>query len=240
MSLSACFDTLEVPTRTITVYAPPPRPTIVDRLASETNLDAVTYRSLPAVSAADDAFVVVHEDDAFAVAIGLDGVRQLFEPSIHDPWTDDHDRAFRRATEVFGSTVWHALERRQLLAVSREIETRAWRIGDGTLRVGFQRADALAAMAPMYDRLGRETSLDIHVYVADEWGRPDLPSVEVHAEAGDEIGAFWFLAFDGAGDELWTSGLLAREIDDDTYEGYWTDDDRLVATLERAIVETAG
>lgn len=238
MALGACFDRLEVPTRTLTVYAPPPRPDLVDRLDRECAVDEVTYRSLPDATT-DDAFLVLREDGDFAAAIGLDAVSSFFEPTIGAPWSDAlDDVAFRRTIEVFESTVWHALERRQLLAISRLIENRAWRIAGGTLRVGFQGAEPLRAMAPVYARLAGETALDVHVYVADAWDRPEIPGVRIHAEAADEIGSYWFLTFDGDGDQLWTCGLLARECDGGTYEGYWTDDVRLVATFERAVLET--
>ena len=309
MTLSAYFDRLEVPTRTVTVYAPPPRPAIVDRIASETGVDAVDYRSLPAAAATDPGFLVVREgersessemragdaesersedsddasgatasekrhasregersessearagakrhasreDETFVVAVGLEAVREFLEPPIVDPWADadaagdDVDGTYRRVIDAFESTVWRALDRRQLLAISREIESRAWRVGSGTLRVGFQRSAALEAMAPVYVRLAGETELDVRVYVADDWDRPSIPGVTVSDDAGPEIGSFWFLAFDGGGDELRTGGLVARECDADagagtgTYEGYWTDDPDRVAQLEQAIRES--
>lgn len=240
MTLTDCFERLEGPTRTITVYAPSPRPALVDRLETETGVASVDYRALPESTAASQSFLVVHEDGDFAAAISLEAMQEFFDPPIHEPWADALDEAvYRSVVDVFTSTVWHALERRQLLAISREIENRAWRIGSGTLRVGFQRSGALEAMAPMYDRLATETALDVHVYVDDAWDRPSISGVTIHAEAGGEIGSYWFLVFDGDGDELWTSGLLARERDDGTFEGIWIDDTHLVALLERAVVTAA-
>ncbi|QSW98342.1 DICT sensory domain-containing protein [Haloterrigena alkaliphila] len=240
MTLSEYFDRLEAPARTVTVYAPPPRPDLVDRIATETGIDAVDYRELPEATRDDQGFLVVREDDAFVAAIGLPAVREFLEPPIVAPWAEGgDDSSYRRVIEVFETTVWSALERRQLLAISREIESRAWRVGSGTLRVGFQRAAALEAMVPVYVRLAGESSLDVHVYIADDWDRPSVPGVTIHADAGSEIGGYWFLTFDGSGDQLWNSALLARERDADSFEGYWTDDAHLVATLERAILECA-
>ena len=266
MTLSDYFDRLEAPARTVTVYAPPPRPAIADRLEEEAGIDAVDYRALPATAAAEEGFLVVRQgngtasggescedergessgkrpeaqrhasdDGDFVAAIGLEAAREFLEPPIVAPWTETDDGSYRRVIEVFEATVWRALDRRQLLAISREIETRAWRVGSGTLRVSFQRAAALEAMAPVYVRLAGESALDVHVYVADEWDRPSIPGVTVHADAGPEIGAFWALAFDGGGDELRTGGLIARERADGTFEGYWTDDPALVAELEAAL-----
>lgn len=262
MTLSEYFDRLEAPTRTVTVYAPPPRPAIVDRIERETGVDAVDYRSLPAAAAPDQGFLVVREgeqrhascederrgpsgnrhasrengDGDFVAAIGLEAAREFLEPPIVAPWAEtDADDSYRRVIEVFQATVWRALDRRQLLAISREIEDRAWRVGSGTLRVSFQRAAALEAMAPVYVRLAGESTLDVHVYIADDWERPSIPGVTIHADAGPEIGEFWAITFDGDGDELRTSGLIARERADGTFEGYWTDDAALVAELEDAL-----
>ena len=239
MTLTACFDRIEAPTRSITVYAPPPQPELVDRLAREVGVESVTYRSLPEMTATEQAFLVVREDDAFVAAIGLEAVREFLEPPIYEPWADDLEAAaYRRMIDVFESAVWRGLDRRRLLAVSREIENRAWRVGSGTLRVGFQRATALEAMVPVYARLAAETALDIHVYIDDDWERPSIPGVTIHADGGDEIGSFWALAFDGGGDQLWTSGLLATETDG-VFDGFGADETRLVARIERAILESA-
>ncbi|WP_126663069.1 DICT sensory domain-containing protein [Haloterrigena salifodinae] len=248
MTLSDYFDRLEAPARTVTIYAPQPRPAIADRIETETGVDTVDYRSLPAAATTKEGFLVVREvaektsdepasaeDGEFVAAIGLEAAREFLEPPIVAPWAETDDGAYRRVIEVFEATVWQALDRRQLLAISREIEARAWRVGSGTLRVSFQRAAALEAMAPVYVRLAGESTLDVHAYVADEWDRPSIPGVTVHADAGPEIGTFWVLAFDGGGDELRTGGLIARERADETFEGYWTDDATLVAELEDAL-----
>lgn len=238
MTLSACFAQIDPPTRTVTIYAPQPQPDVVDWF--QIGVDAVDYRSLPDMTAAGQSFFVIHEDDAFVAAIGLEAAREFLEPPISEPWADALDDAsYRRLIEVFESTVWHTLERRQLLAVSRVIENRAWQANSGTFRIGFQNAAALAAMEPVYARLAMESALDIHVYIADDWDRPSIPGVTIHADGGDEIGSFWVLAFDGDGDPLRTSGLIARERDVGGFEGLWTDDTQLVARLEQALREAA-
>ncbi len=234
MTLSTCFTRLEPPTRTVSIYAPQPQPDIVDWF--QTGVDAVDYRSLPDETAASQSFFSIHEDETFVAAVSLDSAREFLEPPIYEPWTDAFDdAAYRRLIDVFESTVWRSLDRRQLLAVSREIETRAWNVGSGTLRVGFQQATALEAMAPAYARLAAETALDIHVYITDDWNRPSIPGVTIHTNGGDEIGSFWVLAFDGDGDPLRTSGLIARERADSGFDGLWTDETQLVARLERAL-----
>lgn len=234
MTLSNCFTRLEPPTRTVTIYAPQPQPDVVDWF--QTGVDAVDYRSLPDETAASQSFFSVHEDEAFVAAVSLESAREFLEPPIYEPWADAFDDAtYRRLIDVFESTVWRSLERRQLLAVSREIETRAWHVGSGTLRVGFQHAAALEAMTPIYARLAAETALDIHVYIADAWDRPSIPGVTIHTNGGNEIGSFWVLVFDGDGDPLRASGLLARARSDGEFDGLWTDETQVVARLERAL-----
>lgn len=240
MTLSDLFDRLEGPHRTVTGYAPDPPTDVLDWLETGAAIDDVDYRSLPDAATADRGFLVVREDGEFVAALGLEVAREFLEPPIHDPWADAlEDATYRHVIEVFDATVWHTLDRRQLLAVSREIENRAWRAGDGTLRVGFQRAGALEPMVPVYTRLARETALEIHVYIDDDWTRPSIPDVTVHSCVADEIGEFWFLSFDGTGEELQASGLLARERDPGAFEGIWTDDVRLVEALEREVESVA-
>ncbi|SDJ90380.1 DICT sensory domain-containing protein [Natronorubrum texcoconense] len=240
MSLSAYVDRYTRPNRSIVVYAPPPRPAVVDRLEAEIGVEDVEHRTLPSVTAASQAFLVVREDAEFVAAVGLDAVREFLEPPVYDPWDERVDETtYRRVIDIFESTVWHDLDRRRLLAVSREIENRAWRVGSGTLRVGFQRADALEKMVPVYNRLAAESALEIHVYIDDEWDQPSIPGVTIHPDSGDEIGSCWFLVFDGDGDELWNSALLATETDPGVFDGFWVDDTRQVAALERAVLESA-
>lgn len=240
MILSDYMEQLEEPTRTITVYAPPPRPDLVDWIATETTIESVNYRSLPETTATSQSFLVIHENDEFCAAISLEAAQEFRTPPIYDPWDDAlEDASYQRVIDIFSTTVWNDLDRRQLLATSREIESRAWRVGNGTLRVGFQRAAALEAMVSVYTRLAAETALDIHIYIDDSWDQPSVPGVTIHTDAGDEIGSFWTLVFDGNGDKLWTSGLLARELDSGAFEGVWIDDTQLVATLEHAILESA-
>lgn len=236
MTLSDFVDRIDGPARTVSVYAPPPEPNLVERLRTETTVDGVEYRPLPAVTADEQAFLVVRESDEFVAAIDLESVREFLEPPIYDPWADAlGDASYRAVVDVFETTVWTDLDRRQLLAISREIENRAWQVGSGTLRVGFQRSDALEAMAPVYGRLAAESTLNVHVYIDGDWDRPSIPDVRIHTDGGPEIGSVWFLAFDGDGDELWTSGLVAREHDSGGFEGVWVEDVWCVAMLDRAI-----
>ncbi|MFC6785157.1 DICT sensory domain-containing protein [Halobaculum halobium] len=124
------------------------------------------------------------------------------------------------------------MRRRSLLAVSREIEDRAHRVGTGTLRASFQRFSAFRPQVGVYSYLAADTDLSVHVHGVDDWDVPPIPGVRYHA-VDDELERFWVLAFDG-GDEGQACGLVARE-DSDGYTGFWTDDAAIVAEIAAAV-----
>ncbi|WP_306057351.1 DICT sensory domain-containing protein [Natronococcus wangiae] len=252
MTLREFLDRFERTRRTITVYAPVPQPDIVEQF--EIRTVSVTHTPLPKV-ARDEGFLVIRDEDGFAASIGIEEVREFLEPPIYRPWDEAFaDAEYRILLEILDDTVWYSLERRQLLATSREIENRAWRVGEGTLHVGFQRLSLLRHQLPIYERLAEETDLEIHVYggADDSSANPDGMTIHVVDGAdergdddgsddsgpdGDEIGDFWLLAFDGGGDERQACALLAEERNPDEFAGFWTYDpavvDEIVTYLER-------
>lgn len=236
MTLSDVFDRLDHPRRTITVYASAPQPDVTAQF--ETRGTTVGYCSLP--DETDQGFLVVRDVDGFAGSIGLDEVHEFLEPPIYRPWDAAFvDAPYRTLLELLDTTLWQSLDRRQLLATTREIEDRAWRVGRGTLRVGFQRLSAMRAQLPVYARIANETALEIHVYGSDDWDPPSLPGLTVHTDPGDEIVQFWFLAFDGGPNDRQACGLVAEERDPGSFAGFWTYDAGLVGEIARQVHETA-
>lgn len=227
MSLADLMTRFEARPVSITIYSSSSEPVIVDWLESR-HVD-VGRRRIP-VSA--DPFLVVRESGAFLASVPIETVRELLEPTISRPW----DEAFVSATyrvlfDVLAGTVLSSLDRRQLLAVTREIEHRAWTVGAGTLHVGFQSLSAMTEQVPVYGRLATETDLEIHVYGTADRKLPIVPNVTVHVESAGEIGEYWFLAFDGGETDVEgeVCALLAEEVSPDVYQGFWT--------YERARVE---
>ncbi len=203
----------------VTVYAPEPFDRLGDLFAAR-NV-SVAHRPYP-----DDGtggFVVVRRDGAFRGALALDSVRASLSPPVRPPG-GSRDESFRRFMDLFEGTGFAATDRRQLLATTREIEDRAWRVGRGTLYVGFQSPDALAAQRSVYERLGRREDLAVHLYVAAEWDRPAIPGVTVHASDAGEVGTVWFVAFEGGGTDENKCALLAEERAPGEYRGVWTYD----------------
>lgn len=81
-------------------------------------------------------------------------VERLLSPPIVRPETyEGLSPAYRALFEVLDGTVYTSMARREPLAVSREIEDRAYRVGSGSLDVGFQRLSNYRSQVPAYCRL---------------------------------------------------------------------------------------
>ena len=234
MSLVDFLDAVERRRKTLVVYAPAEETDVVEQFS--TRNVSVEYEPLPDGGPA--GFVTVREDDDFVGSIGLPELREILDPPIRRPWNPAAD-AYGALYEVLDETLFATFDRRQLLAAAREIENRAWRVGRGTLRVGFQALSALRAQVPVYERLAAETDLEIHLYGRADWDPPPLPDVTVHTERG-EIGRFWFLAFDGGDDPLNACALLAEERSDDEFYGFWTYEAGTVDSLLDYLSSTYG
>jgi hypothetical protein len=222
MGLIETIASVERQRKTLTVYAPSERPDLASQF--RTRNVTVEYEPIPPVG---QGFVVVSDAEGFEGAVSLRVFERLLEPPIRRPGGAPPDDGFRNVFELLDDTVFASLDRRQLLATSREIEDRAWRVGHGELHVGFQSLSAMRAQLRIYRHFGAETDVDVHLYGRDDWDPPDLPGVTVHRETADEIGRVWFLAFDG-GETDNENALLAEERSPDTYAGFWTYDAGIV------------
>ena len=194
------------------------------------NVD-VCHRSLG--SLADPGFVIVRSGDGeFRGALGLDQFRAILSPRTHPPWElaeADDDRA-----DLFSfleNTLFTSYSRRQMLATTREIEDRAWRVGTGRLYTGFERASALAAQTDVYERLGSHDALSVAVFIDDEWTDPVPDGVTVVEEPDSELGDYWFVVFDGGENDQKACALLAEERRPGSFYGFWTYDPATVTEL---------
>ena len=186
-----------------------------------------------------DGFVVLRDARGFVGAFSLSRLLALLEPPVFRPWNrEEVSEPWQALYEILNETLFASFDRRQLLAATREIENRAWRVGAGIIRVGFQSSDALAAQADVYRRLAAETDLAIHVYVADDQEVPSLPGVEIFRAEGTEVGDYWFLAYDAAGDPVNACGLVAEEQSPGSYFGFWTYDPERVDDLSTYLRQT--
>lgn len=228
---------------TLIVYAPDPHPDLVDRLDLQSA--TVEQRTLP--TEGTTGFLVVRRGDRFVTALDLEGVTSFFDPPRYDPWDDDLLTAdYTVVLETFDDERWRTLEPPQLLAVTRAIENRAVRVGAGVLRAGFQRLSALYVQTPIYERIAADTDLEIHVYGRPDWEPPSIPQTTIHAvgesatddgsERADDgekpdIGRYWFLTYDGGGNEHQSCAILAKERRSNVYAGFWTFDTAVAETI---------
>jgi hypothetical protein len=190
---------------------------------------SVTHETLP--PGAPDPFVVIEEHGEFAGAISVSDFQELLEPPIVRPGErDDIPAGYRVLVDLLDETVFTSLERRQLLAVSREIEDRALRVGSGTLRASFQTFSRFEPQMELYRRLAAETDLDIHVSGVEDWTPPDIPGLTYHPDTEGRLERYWMVAFDGGPQEIQACGLVATERRDE-YDGVWTYDSGKVETI---------
>lgn len=206
LTLGAFLETAAARRKTLTVFAPEYYETLADHFESR-NV-TVEHAGLP-----DDGsggFVTVSEGDEFVGSVGATAVRSLVEPNTR--FGGEPSEATRALLDLLADTTFVSFDKRQMLAVAREIEDRAFRRGRGTLRTGFQALSAMRHQRDVYETLGTETDLDVHVYGRPDWNPPDIPGVTVHTEDVPEIGEFWFVVFDGGGDANQACALVAEEV----------------------------
>ncbi|KTG09411.1 hypothetical protein AUR64_16675 [Haloprofundus marisrubri] len=216
----------------IIVYAP--EDATVPLQQFETRNVSIERRTLP-----DDGppgFVVIRDDEGFSGALGIDELGHLLTPPIRRPWENDAETSYRPLFEILDNAVFASFDRRQMVGVSREIEERAWRTGHGTLRCGFQSTEPLEKQRSVYRRLA-ETELDIHVYLADNT-EPQIDGVTYHVESAAEIGRTWFVVFDGSTYTEAACGLVAEEIEDGAFRGFWTYDEPFVDEILSHLTST--
>ena len=226
--------------KTLDVYAA--EETRVSELTAQFSTRNVRVTHQPMPSGTDREFIVIRNPAGeFCGALGLNHLQSLLSPEIHPPWTlADSDVNLAEVLDFLDNTLFSSYDRRQMLAVTREIEERAWRANCGLLYVGFQNSTALAAQTPVYNRFARESALTVRVFIEDELeGSPERvldETVDVISASGTEIGQFWFVLFDGGQSEQNACGLLAEEREPDHYYGFWTFDpgriDALITSLE--------
>ncbi|WP_224268388.1 DICT sensory domain-containing protein [Haloprofundus salinisoli] len=227
MTLRQFISAVAVKRKQIIAYAADDEPVPVEQF--ETRNVTVKRRKLPRDG--PPGFVVIRDDDGFAGSLSLDELRHLVTPPIRRPWSDGGETSYRALFEILDNTVFTSFEKKQMVAMSREIEERAWRVGHGTLRCGFQSLEALRKQRSVYSRLVEETDLDVHVYLADEQGEWPVDGVTAHVESSDEIGRTWLVVYDGSTYTMAACALIAEEVEAGRFRGFWTYDEELVDEL---------
>lgn len=225
MTLGEFVEAVEARRKTITLYAPEPRPELAEHFATR-NVE-VAHVHLPAEAGA--AFLTVREGDRFVGAVGAAALAELGQPPVGEPWDEAvRESSYRELLGLLADTAFASYDRRQMLATAREIEERAWRVGRGELHTGFQAVRALREQLGIYERLADE--LTVHLYAAASWDVPAIDWATLHTDDGGELGEFWFVVFDGGGGDQ-ACALLAEERDPGSFFGFFTYEGATVAEL---------
>lgn len=227
MSLRDLVATVRGREKTLTVYTSPAT-SIVPELREYFASQNVAIEERDADPAPEHA--VLSSDGEFLTAVGIDALRSLTDGSVR---TVGESAPYSTLLSHLDRTTFTSYNQRQMLEASLEIEDRAWRAGSGRLYAGFQRVTNFADQRETYARLA-ETDLDVHVYAV-----PDEPvaipsAVTFHGASVPDVASSWFVIFDGGGDELQASALLAQEREHG-YFGFWTYDTEVVDEALAAI-----
>ena len=216
MNFREAIDAVERKRKTLVVYSDDADASLADQFESK-NV-TVEYKRLRSVG--PNEFLVIRDEGGFRGAIGLTALREFLTPPVLVPWNDEFDpSSFRDLRTLLDETLFTSFDKRQMLATSREIEDRAWRVETGQLHVGFQSFSAFRDQIDVYGRLASDTDLDIHIYGRADWQPPRIPNTTFYARATGEIGRVWFLVYDGGGDDNQKCALVAEERDDGEFFG---------------------
>lgn len=238
MTLRDVFTGMGARRRTVAVYSADPLPEL-DAYFADWNVE-LRFDRLPAGT--DEAFVTVRAGGEFLGSVDLRTLTPLLEPSGDRAWDDESSPPTDAFLELLDGTTFRTDDRDHLLAVSREFEDRAWRVGTGDLHAGFQRPAAFRAQRDAYTHLA-DRGLDVHLYADGAWDAPDVEGASVHTTTDGELGRYWFVAFDDGDrcdDTTQACALLAEEHRPGSYAGYWTYDPEWVRDLTDYLTETYG
>lgn len=220
MSLSELIAGVEAHEKTLTVVnASPSVVADVRERFADRNL------RVTATSTADGRpgeFVTLSDDGAVVTATDLDSFLATLSGRERPPGPETRGAIFEHIDETL-FTSW-AIDR--MVTASREIEDRAWRVGQGSLHAGFQTLSTLDGELDRYDRLG-ESDIDVHAYAVPDVEPPRNTTFRLHLDRGEEIATSWFVVFDDGADDTRTTqkcALLAEEREERAFYGFWTYD----------------
>jgi len=236
MSLASVIADVEAREKTLTVFNPAPDDDIVPRLSSYFETQNVRVVDERTSSGRPSEFAVLSDDDRFLAAVSQSKLEELLEGGALETDTlGIDDTEYREFLQYLTETTFTSYDRGQMIEVSREIEDRAWRVGNGELHAGFQFVSTIENQVDTYRDLAR-SDLSIHVYATPDGTDVDIDGVDIHVEDCDELSSLWFVIFDGGDDEYGKSALLAEERSPDSYYGFWTYDpvfvDRILEQLD--------
>lgn len=185
-----------------------------------------------------EAFVVLSDDGQFVTATD---VETLIRPGDERAEPGFEGESYQPILDHLDETLFTSYDIGQMVAASREIEDRAWRLGKGALHSGFQRLSILREQMDIYEQLAEKDALDVHAYAAPDAEMPDHETdLTIHVERSDEIERSWFVAYDGGGIDVNKCALLAEERGSRSFYGFWTYDPTTVDWIIEHLESTYG
>ncbi|ELZ80461.1 hypothetical protein C455_06306 [Haloferax larsenii JCM 13917] len=225
MSLGDLIDGVVASEKTLTVFNPVGD--VTDRLAahfSDRNISVTSACSPHGPS----NYAVLSTDDTFHTAVAVDDL--LDPPEQVEPGFERQQYA--PVLDHLDETLFTSYDRDKMLAATREIEDRAWRVGAGHLYSGFQTGDNLRPQQTAYERLGDRGDLSVHAYVYPSERVPQADSFQLHLARTEEIRNSWFVVYDGNGINDYKCALVAEERPHEAgFTGFWTYDPSTVDYL---------
>jgi hypothetical protein len=188
-------------------------------------------------------FAVLHQGKEFLAAAPLGALSTAIdveEVDLGEDVPEDHFGQLLLAHIDQSAFAAREVWRRFLIRMSRHIELRALRSGNGTFHAGFQE------LSRIYDDHGTrgvyteiaDSGIDVHIY-----GTPDIDDVSgfddsftVHTDEENEIATTWFLVYTDGADRSAT--LVAEEKEDGRYHGFWSFDESVAKKATEYIEST--
>lgn len=223
MSLRELIAGVEDHRKTLTVFNAEAE--VVDELGTYFADRNVEIRAESTPSGKPSEFVTLSVDGDVLTAAGFADLKRMLDD---EPATLGlRERPYQPILDHLDDTMFTSWNVDQMVAASREVEDRAYRVGSGTLHAGFQYVSTLQNELPVYERLG-STDVEVHAYAFPDADPPANDGFTLHLERVDEIARTWFVVFDGGPDPGDKCALLAEERDARMFYGFWTYDEDTV------------
>lgn len=239
MSLIEIIAGVESHEKTLTVVNPTANPELGKTLREKLRDRNVRIATETTKSGTPANFAVLSRDGDFETAFPLAALEAIVNPEPGDDNLGWDDETYRPVLQRLDETMFTSRSTKEMVAASREIEDRAWRLGKGTLHAGFQYLSTLEGELPVYERLGTK-GIEVHAYATPDADIPEHEGFTLHLERAAEIKRTWFVIYDGAGNDLHKSALLAEERAPREFYGFWTYDPTTVDWILSYLNDTYG
>ncbi|WP_396613449.1 DICT sensory domain-containing protein (plasmid) [Haloferax sp. S1W] len=218
MSLSDLIDSVAASEKTLTVFNPDGA--VADRLAEHFKNRNLTVTAASSPHGPSN-YAVLSTGETFHTAVAVEDL--LVTPDRVEPGFEREP--YVPILDYLDETLFTSYDRGQMLAATREIEDRAWRVGAGHLYAGFQTGENLREQLPAYQRLGDRGDLSVHAYAYPSCEVPPAETFQLHLARAEEIRTSWFVVYDGNEINDYKCALVAEEATRGTgFTGFWTYD----------------